>query len=471
MSNLIPRAIVEELDKYIIGQGEAKRAIAVALCNRERRKKLPAELANEVMPKNILMVGPTGVGKTAIAYRIAAMIDAPFLKVEATRFTEVGYVGRDVETIIPELVEASISQVYHQKLSEVESNAQKLATERILNCLCKQLGQRGRRLAAKSQQSLAATPPATKQRSQIGSQGASAAARRRQFAELLRNHQLEDQFIEIEVGGDRQEIGSPVEIYLGMESEEENNFPEEFAENFRHYVGPRRKRKVTVKEARHILVREEADKLLDFDQLAEQAVEQAEENGVIFLDEIDKLVGPKMELGKDVSGEGVQYDLLPIVEGTTVISRHNPVKTNHILFIAAGTFSRCKPADLIPEFLGRFPWRVTLSLLGQQDLERILVEPHNALTKQYQALLATEGMTVTFSEDGIKEIARLASLMNTQMEDIGARRLYTIMEKVMEELNFTAPERCGEKVVVDAAYVSCQVGNLIEDKGLSRYIL
>ncbi len=461
MSKLTPRAIVEELGKYIVGQDEAKRAVAVALCNRERRRKLPVDMRREVMPKNILMIGPTGVGKTEIARHLAVMIDAPFLKVEATKFTEVGYVGRDVESIIHDLVQASAIKIYHKKLKEIENQAERLASERLLNYLCQQLGRWGRRVAAKAEQSLNISKTAQVRGERIS------AKRRQQVAELLRNKQLEEQFIEIEVGTDTEGADlaeSPSEMDL-----EEIGGP--FDEFYRLFDHRQQKKKVRVKEARRILTKEEANKLLDFDLVVQQATHQAEENAVVFIDEIDKLVGPKVDIGRDVSGEGVQRDLLPIVEGTKVMTKYGLVSTEHVLFIAAGTFSQNKPSDLIPELQGRFPLRVELGPLSHRDLERILMEPRNALTKQYQALLATEGVELVFTQDGITEIARLAELMNERMENIGARRLQTIMEKVLEELSFTAPERKGARVVVDAEYVSREAGGLIKDENLSRYIL
>ena len=468
MGNLTPKNIVQELDKYIIGQQEAKKAVAIALCNRERRRKLPPQIRSDVVPKNILMIGPTGVGKTEIARRLAAMIDAPFVKVEATKFTEVGYVGRDVESIIHDLIEVSASNIYHEELKQIESNAENLATERLVGYLCQQLAQRGKQAAEKGQQVPGSVSKASKRSPPVWQGGGRATVTRERLTKLLASHKLEDQFVEIEVG-DSELTVSLFDPRLDTDLEDDNLFNEMY-KNARSQNG-QRKRKVRVKEARRILIREEANKLLDFDQVVEQAVNKVEEDGLVFIDEIDKICGPKMDMGRDVSGEGVQRDLLPLLEGTTVMTRYGPVKTDHILFVAAGTFSQNKPSELIPELQGRFPLRVELSPLSQHDLEMILVEPRNSLTKQYEALLATEGVTLTFTEDGIREIARLAVLMNERTESIGARRLFTIIERLVEDLSFTASERSGEQVTIDASYVLQQVGSLIRDENLSRYIL
>ena len=468
MGNLTPKNIVQELDKYIIGQQEAKKAVAIALCNRERRRKLPPQIRSDVVPKNILMIGPTGVGKTEIARRLAAMIDAPFVKVEATKFTEVGYVGRDVESIIHDLIEVSASNIYHEELKQIESNAENLATERLVGYLCQQLAQRGKQAAEKGQQVPGSVSKASKRSPPVWQGGGRATVTRERLTKLLASHKLEDQFVEIEVG-DSELTVSLFDPRLDTDLEDDNLFNEMY-KNVRSQNG-QRKRKVRVKEARRILIREEANKLLDFDQVVEQAVNKVEEDGLVFIDEIDKICGPKMDMGRDVSGEGVQRDLLPLLEGTTVMTRYGPVKTDHILFVAAGTFSQNKPSELIPELQGRFPLRVELSPLSQHDLEMILVEPRNSLTKQYEALLATEGLTLTFTEDGIREIARLAVLMNERTENIGARRLFTIIERLVEDLSFTASERKGEQVTIDASYVLQQVGSLIRDENLSRYIL
>lgn len=470
MDNLTPRAIVRELDKYIVGQEEAKKAIAIALRNRERRRWLSKEMREEVMPKNIVLIGPSGVGKTEVARRMAALVQAPFVMAEATRFTEVGYVGRDAESIIYDLVETSMTQVYEQKLKEVESKAQKLATEKIIHYLHQQLGLRRKKLAAKGQGSAVAvsTKRATPQAATASE--AVSPADKRLLGQLLSSHKLDEEIIEIEVSGVAE---APYMDYRGgyYYGEEGFDMPVGMGEGDKGHSQQRRRRKVTVREARRILFRQEANRLMDFEELSEVALKMAENHGVVFIDEIDKLAAPSIEIGRDISGEGVQRDLLPIIEGTTVLTRYGPVKTDHILFVAAGTFYRNKPSDLIPELQGRFPLRVELKPLRQEDLERILVEPENSLCKQYQALLATESVELTFAPDGIREIARLAALMNERMENIGARRLHTIMEKVLEEINFSAEEKSGEKIVVDAAYVSSHVGDLVKNEDPSRYIL
>ena len=454
MKGLTPQAVVRELDRYIVGQEEAKRAVAIALRNRERRRHLPPEMRKEIIPKNILMIGPTGVGKTEIARRVVSLIDAPFIKVEATKFTEVGYVGRDVESMVTDLVETAVMKVYENELAEVTTKAEKLANEKLLDYLCKQLPakialpQGQLTLPLDERTVLRRRPPRRSSRQYV--------------AKLLHAKQLEEQIVEIEIGGD---VESPAELALRAP---EDNWE---WENLKEYDGQRRWRRVPVKEARRILTKEEANKLIDFDQVVDRALTRTHEDGVIFIDELDKLCGPKIEVGRDVSGEGVQRDLLPIVEGTTVMTRFGPVKTDYILFIAAGAFYDSKPSDLIPELQGRLPLRVELKALSPQDLERILEEPENSLTKQYHALLATEGVELDFTREGIAEMAFWASRMNEKMENIGARRLYTIMEQVLEELSFAAPQRQGEKVMVDQAYVREHLGNLLRDEDLSRYIL
>ncbi len=469
MDGLTPKAIVQELDKHIVGQDEPKRAVAVALINRERRRRLPPDMRDEVVPKNILMIGPTGVGKTEVARRLAALIDAPFLKVEATKFTEVGYVGRDVESIVHDLVEVSANKVYQEELKLIESKAERLATERIVSYLCQQLGEKkSRRATGKGQKAVGGLSSVAKAPT-WGGTGRGHTVSRQRVTKLLLDNKLEEHVIEIEVGSDAEMAGPPADQRLETELEEDGLLDECYR-NLRGHPGER-KRKVPVKEARRILTREEANKLLDFEQVLDRAISRAEEDAIVFMDEIDKICGPKLDVGRDVSGEGVQRDLLPLLEGTTVMTRYGPVKTEHVLFIAAGTFSHNRPSELVPELQGRFPLRVEFNSLGQEDLERILVEPDSALSKQYQALMATEGVDLGFTQDGIREVARLAALMNERTENIGARRLFTIMEKLLEDLSFTASERRGEKVVVDANYVYQRVAGLIKDEHLSRYIL
>lgn len=463
MENLTPRAIVRELDKYIVGQEAAKKAVAIALRNRERRWSLPREMKEEVMPKNILLIGPSGVGKTELSRRMAALMDAPFVVVEATKFTEVGYVGRDVESIVHDLVDTSVSHVYETKLKEVEGKAEKLANEKIVHYLYQQRVSKKKKLVAKGR-----TEVVTK--SSTDSEELTPGLAKRYLARALSGHKLEEEIIEIEVspGAD-----SPFADYRGgcYYGDDMGDPADEESGEGKRCGPPRRRRKVTVREARRILSRQEANKLMDFDELGDVALKHAENYGVVFIDELDKLASPPIEIGRDISGEGVQRDLLPIIEGTSVMTRCGMIKTDHILFIGAGTFYRNKPSDLIPELQGRFPLRVELKALTQEDLEKILVEPQNSLCKQYQALMSTENVELTFAPEGVKEIARLAALMNERMENIGARRLHTIMEKVLEELNFTAGEQAGEKVVVDAAYVNSHMGDLIKNEDLSRYIL
>jgi ATP-dependent HslUV protease ATP-binding subunit HslU len=470
VGDVTPKDIVRELDQYIVGQQAAKKVLAISLSNRERRRRLPEELRREILPKNVLMIGSTGVGKTEMARRLAAMMQASFLKVEATKFTEVGYVGRDVESIVHDLVEVSTSKVYHDELEAIESKAEGLATERIIGYLCQQLGEKkGKRATGKGRQAVGGVAKVAEQSPGRVGAGSGRGMNRRSVSRLLRDHQLEEQVIEIEVGGDIEVADAFVEPRLEVDLDDDGLF-EECYRSVRNQVG-QRKRKVPVREARRILTRDEANKLLDLDDVVERATKSVQENAVVFIDEIDKLCGPKMDMGRDISGEGVQRDLLPLLEGSTVVTRYGPIRTEHILFVAAGTFSQNKPSDLIPELQGRFPLRVEFDSLNQRDLERVLVEPRNSLIAQYQALLATEGVDLEFTEDGIQEIARYALLMNERTENIGARRLFTVVERLLEDLSFTASERRGEKVVVDAIYVGQQVGGLIKDENLSRYIL
>ncbi len=437
LDELTPREIVRELDKYVIGQAEAKRAVAIALRNRIRRQKLDPEMAEEVYPKNILMIGPTGVGKTEIARRLAKLANSPFLKVEASKFTEVGYVGRDVESMIRDLVDIAIDMVREEKLDEVAERAERNAEERLLDLL------------------MPPQPEATE----------SLERTREKLREKLRAGKLDDRMVEIDV----KQRGPTFEIATNMGVEEmEFNIKDVLPGLF---AGRTRKRKMRVAEALEYLIQEEEEKLIDMDQVTRIAIDRVERSGIIFLDEIDKIAGRESGHGPDVSREGVQRDILPIVEGTTVNTRYGFVRTDHILFIAAGAFHVSKPSDLIPELQGRFPIRVELKSLTEEDFIRILKEPKNALVKQYQALLETEGIKLTFSDDALEEIARFAARVNESAENIGARRLHTIMEKLLEEISFEGPDLKKKVVKIDGAYVRKQLADIVKDQDLSRYIL
>ena len=465
MQDLTPRQIVEELDKYIISQEKAKRSVAVALRNRYRRKKLPPELKDEIVPKNIIMIGATGVGKTEIARRLARLVNAPFVKVEATKFTEVGYVGRDVESMIRDLVETAIRMVKYEMMSEVEEKAQELAQQRIIELLAplpdKDGGMRNpfEMLFGGNQQ----TPENdTSQEDKV---------KRLQFErehlkEKLVRGELENEYIEIEV----EDVSPPmVEVFSGAGVEE-------MGINIQDMLGgifPKRKksRKLTVGEARKILIQQEAQKLIDMDEVISIAVDRAEQSGIIFLDEIDKIAARESGSGPDVSRGGVQRDVLPIVEGSTIMTKYGPVKTDFILFIAAGAFHISKPSDLIPELQGRFPIRVELETLTENDFKQILTEPQNALIKQYTALLETEGIELEFTENSLDEIAKIAYTVNEQTENIGARRLHTILEKLLEDIAFDAPDLDNDKLVIDEHYVRVRLNDVVKNQDLSRYIL
>jgi ATP-dependent HslUV protease ATP-binding subunit HslU len=461
-SGLTPREIVERLDRHIIGQGDAKRAVAIALRNRWRRQNVPEELADEISPKNIIMIGPTGVGKTEIARRLAKLDNSPFLKVEASKFTEVGYVGRDVESMVRDLVELSINMLKAEEQENVQAKAAEIAEERLLDLLLpprpveKNVGD----MLTDSDQEQIDLPLTD---DQIKKQDAT----REKLRKLLRDGKLDERMVELEVAEPKS--GPMIEIFsaAGME---------DMGLNLKDMLGnmmpqKKKRRNVKVPEALEIMAAEEAQKLIDMDKVTKTALDRVEQSGIIFLDEIDKIVGGDSQHGPDVSREGVQRDLLPIVEGSNVNTRYGMVKTDHILFIAAGAFSGTKPSDLIPELQGRFPIRVELDSLGKEEFVRILTEPNNALIKQYTEMMATEDIKLSFTEDAVEQIAEVATIVNERTENIGARRLYTIMETLLEDISFDAPDLEEKKIVIDAKYVEEKLDNIVEDEDLSRYIL
>lgn len=455
-----PREIVEELDRYIVGQDEAKRSVAIALRNRWRSRQLTGAMKEEVIPKNIMMIGSTGVGKTEIARRLAKLVRAPFIKVEATKFTEVGYVGRDVESIIRDLTEAAVRMIRQERLEDVQDKAKEQAEERILDVFVpepkKSQNPLGRLFGGDDEEEKD-KPADEPKKYQAG---------REWVRKRLEKGELEDELIEIDVEESRRPM-------VGMFS---GSSLEGMGDNLQDMIGnimPKRhkKRKVTVAQARKIFTQEEAGKLIDMEAVAEEAVKVTEYSGIVFLDEIDKVAVKGNSSGADVSREGVQRDILPIVEGSQVSTKYGPVRTDHILFIAAGAFHMAKPSDLIPELQGRFPIRVELKSLRKEDFERILTEPQNALIKQYEALLATEGLTLSFKPDAISRIAELACDVNEQAEDIGARRLHTLLEKVLEDISFRAPELTDKDVVIDADYVNARLADIVINRDLSQFIL
>ena len=432
--SLSPREIVSELDRFVVGQNKAKRAVAIALRNRWRRQALSGDMKDEVLPKNILMIGPTGVGKTEISRRLSKLAEAPFVKVEATRFTEVGYVGRDVEQIVRDLLEIAISMEKVKKRKEVHAQAQKLAEERVLDAL-------------------------------VGNKAS--VATRESFRKRLRDGDLDDNEIEIAVAESNQmpsfEIPGMPGANVGM-----INISDVLGKS----MGQKpKKKKMNVKESHEILINQESDKLIEQDKIIKAAKNSTENNGIVFLDEIDKISARTDRVGGDVSREGVQRDLLPLIEGTTVSTKYGPIKTDHILFIASGAFQLAKPSDLLPELQGRLPIRVELDALNSEDFKRILKEPDNSLIKQYKALLETENVDLEFTNDGIDTIANIASEVNTTVENIGARRLHTIIERVLDEISFTATDRAGEKITVDSEYIKKNIGELVKDTDLSKFIL
>ncbi|MGQ9658462.1 MAG: ATP-dependent protease ATPase subunit HslU [Fimbriimonadales bacterium] len=474
IESLTPRQIVAELDKYIVGQSKAKRAVAIALRNRYRRQQLPPELRDEVLPKNILMIGPTGVGKTEIARRLAILVRAPFVKVEATKFTEVGYVGRDVDSMVRDLMNIAVRMVEQEKIEQVRPKAQRRAYEKLVSLLIDK-GDRPKRRSRRGTTPIEMLFQMLNQFEEEGQaeQGEEEAleektdrrTRRRQILEQLKSGSLDQETIEIEV----EESLTPFVQVFSPQGIEEMGLDTDLLPPF----GPRSrsKRVVTVAEALDIFTQQEARKMIDRSAVISEAIQRVEQTGIIFLDEIDKIAGSGRAVGPDVSREGVQRDLLPIIEGSTVTTKFGPVRTDHILFIAAGAFHTAKPSDLIPELQGRLPIRVELEPLGSEDFRRILTEPKNALTKQYQQLMATEGVQLEFTEDAVEEIARIASEVNARTENIGARRLHTVMERLMEDLSFDAPDHAGERLVIDRAYVQTKLADIVKDTDLSRYIL
>jgi len=478
IENLTPREIVSQLNNYIVGQDEAKRAVAIALRNRYRRQKLPKEQREDIIPKNILMIGPTGVGKTEIARRLAQLARAPFIKVEATKFTEVGYVGRDVDSIIRDLVNVSMRLVENEKIEEVRPSAESRAIDRIVDLLVKP--HREFETTARTEDSLrqafervmgatvpSTPPPPSEEEAHFGERSHAAYERQRQkVREQIESGARDEEFVEIEV----EEPQIPFMQVFTPQGMEEMGFDlsAQLANAFGRQTAHRR---VSIAEAKAILTEEEARKMIDRSALTRDAIQRAEQTGIVFLDEIDKIAGRESTVGPDVSREGVQRDLLPIIEGSTVITKYGPVRTDHILFICAGAFNVSKPSDLIPELQGRLPIRVELTDLRESDLRRILTEPKNALTKQYAQLLAADGVIIEFQEDAIDEIAHMAHEVNLRTENIGARRLHTVMEKLLEDILYEAPEVETKRIVIDVEWVNRKLSDLVKDTDLSKYIL
>ena len=448
IESLTPRQIVVELDKYVVGQGQAKRAVAIALRNRLRRQKLPTEMAEEVAPKNILMIGPTGVGKTEIARRLARLAQSPFIKVEASKFTEVGYVGRDVESMVRDLVELAVEMIREERRAEVHEKARQSAEERILDLLLPPL------------------PPGPDYDEQAAAVREQAQRTREKLREQLRQGRLDQKQVEIDV---REKSFPSFEIIAGSSIEEVDINVKDMLPGL--FQGRTKKRKLRVPEALEAIAQEEEQKLIDMETVARAAVDRVQQAGIIFIDEIDKVAGREGGQGPDVSREGVQRDILPIVEGTTVNTKYGMVKTDHILFVAAGAFHVAKPSDLIPELQGRFPIRVELEALGREDFVRILTEPKNALIKQYTALLSTEGLTVRFTDGASGRIGDFATLVNERTENIGARRLHTVMEKLLDEVSFNAPDLADKDITIDDKYVDRMLADIVGNNDLSRYIL
>lgn len=466
MENLAPQEIVKELDKYIVGQNKAKKSVAIALRNRYRRSKLPEEIQEEISPKNIIMIGPTGVGKTEIARRLAKLVKAPFVKIEATKFTEIGYVGRDVESMVRDLVEVAVRMVNQQKIAEVNIKATQLAEERILDILAP-LPQKKNKTYNPLEAFFGKNDNEGRIQDNDKEEEERILREKREITkEKLRRFELEDEYIEIEITEDNQQMANMFSN-LGMDEVGMN-----FNELFGNFIPQKtKKHRTQIKKAREILIQEEAQKLIDWEQVKQEAIKLAENAGIIFLDEIDKIAAKSGNEGPDISREGVQRDILPIVEGSTITTKYGNIKTDHILFIAAGAFHLVKPSDLIPELQGRFPIRVELESLSQEDLRKILLEPDNSLIKQYSYLLQTEGISLEFTENAIDEIADIAYTVNDQTENIGARRLHTILEKLLEDILFSAAELNTDKVIIDENYVQNKLKDIVVSKDLSRYIL
>ncbi|MFC5712155.1 HslU--HslV peptidase ATPase subunit [Thalassorhabdus alkalitolerans] len=460
---LSPRQIVEKLDQYIVGQKDAKRSVAVALRNRYRRSKLEESLKDDITPKNILMIGPTGVGKTEIARRLAKLVGAPFIKVEATKFTEVGYVGRDVESMVRDLVESAARLVKEEKMSEVRKQAEELANKKLVKLLAP---------AAKKQNQQFSNPfemifqQQEKQSEETEEEDQTVSQKRRQLAHQLAMGELEDHLVTVEV---EEQTQSFMDMFQGAGMEQMGMNMQEMLGNM--MPKKKKKRRLAVREARKLLIEDEAQKLIDMDEVSQEAVSKAEQLGIIFIDEIDKVAAKQQGGNADVSREGVQRDILPVVEGSTVSTKFGPVKTDHMLFVAAGAFHIAKPSDLIPELQGRFPIRVELSSLTIEDFVRILTEPTNALLKQYQALLGTEGINVEFSDDAVRKIAEMAQSVNQNTENIGARRLHTLLERLLEDLSFEAPDITLEKITITPEYVEEKLSSITKDRDMSQYIL
>jgi len=466
LSELTPKEIVAELDKFIIGQEKAKKAVAIALRNRLRRQRLPEELRDEVAPKNIIMIGPTGVGKTEIARRLSKLTGAPFVKVEATKYTEVGYVGRDVESMVRDLVSFSVSMVKDEMQEGVREEAEKRTEEQLLDLLLPGVGRKPRESPGSGSDAiLAGPPPGEDQEQEPVTEAAAANSTREKFRERLRAGKLDDKEVEIQV---TKSQFPAIEIFSGSNFEEMDlNLG-----SLGGILGGKKKRKrTTVRNAREVIMQEEMEKLVDQERVNELARERAEQMGIIFIDEIDKIASKEGRSGIDVSREGVQRDILPIVEGSKVNTKYGMVDTSHILFVAAGAFHMSKPSDLIPELQGRFPLRVELDALGADQFKKILTQPQNSLIRQYTELLATEGVTLQFSDDAIEALSRIAAEVNGKTENIGARRLHTIMELLLEEVSFSAPELTGQTIPITAQYVRERLDSVVEDQDLSRYIL